>query len=168
MKKIIISALMLISATSFAQVAIGKTTVTNASVSLEFGEGNRGIILPYVDSETAVPAVEGSIIFDAAQKKVKYFNGTWQDLTVVNSGTVDLAPQQNLTEKTAAKTSIGTPTNTVGILVLEDNNKAMILPKVASPHLAIQDPAPGMMVYDTTKKLLCVYNGTEWSFWKPE
>ena len=159
---------MLISATSFAQVAIGKATVTNTSVSLEFGDGNRGILLPYVDSQSAVPATEGSIIYDAQTKKVKYFNGTWQDLTVVNSGTVDLAPQQNLTERTDAKTSIGTPTNTVGILVLEDTNKAMILPKVASPHLAIQNPAPGMMVYDTTKKLLCVYNGTEWSFWKPE
>ncbi|WP_279195775.1 hypothetical protein [Chryseobacterium indoltheticum] len=62
---------------------------------------------------------------------------------------------------------IGTPTATPGILVLEDTNKAMILPRVASPHLNIINPAPGMMVYDTTAKQLAVFNGTVWSFWKP-
>ena len=36
-------------------------------------------------------------------------------------------------------------------MVLADTNKAMVLPKVASPHLNIVNPAPGMMVYDTTK-----------------
>ncbi|WP_426480116.1 hypothetical protein [Chryseobacterium sp. R2ACT005] len=48
-----------------------------------------------------------------------------------------------------------------------DVNKAMILPKIASPHLNIVNPAAGMMVYDTTKKQLAIYNGTVWSFWKP-
>ncbi|WP_435524785.1 hypothetical protein [Chryseobacterium indoltheticum] len=39
---------------------------------------------------------------------------------------------------------------------MEDTDKAMILPKVASPHLNIINPAPGMMVYDTTAKQLAV------------
>jgi hypothetical protein len=56
---------------------------------------------------------------------------------------------------------------TPGILVLADTNKAMVLPKVASPHLKIVNPSPGMMVYDTTKKQLAVFNGAVWSFWKP-
>ena len=56
---------------------------------------------------------------------------------------------------------------TPGILVLADTNKAMVLPKVASPHLNIVNPSPGMMVYDTTSKQLAVFNGTVWSFWKP-
>ncbi|WP_262907374.1 hypothetical protein [Chryseobacterium sp. LC2016-27] len=43
----------------------------------------------------------------------------------------------------------------------------MILPKVASPHLNIINPSAGMMVYDTVKKQLAIYNGTVWSFWKP-
>ena len=73
------------------------------------------------------------------------------------------------TENTNAKVSIGTPTTAApaaGILVLEDQTKAMVLPRVASPHLNIIDPAPGMMVYDTTAKQLAVFNGTVWSFWK--
>jgi hypothetical protein len=43
----------------------------------------------------------------------------------------------------------------------------MVLPKVASPHLNIISPSAGMIVYDTIKKQLAVYNGTVWSFWKP-
>lgn len=35
----------------------------------------------------------------------------------------------------------------------------MILPKVASPHLNIINPAPGVMVYDTTNKQLAVLMG---------
>ena len=56
---------------------------------------------------------------------------------------------------------------TPGLLVLADTDKAMVLPKVASPHLNIVNPAAGMMVYDTTSKQLAVFNGTVWSFWKP-
>ena len=54
-----------------------------------------------------------------------------------------------------------------GILVLTDTNKAMILPKVASPHLNIINPSAGMMAYDTVKRQLAVFNGTVWSFYKP-
>ncbi|HRM13961.1 MAG TPA: hypothetical protein PLV47_13590, partial [Flavobacterium sp.] len=75
--------------------------------------------------------------------------------------------QASLTDKPDAKAAIGTPTATPGILVLEDSNKAMVLPKVPSPHLNIINPEPGMMVYDTTTKQLAVFNGKVWSFWKP-
>lgn len=71
------------------------------------------------------------------------------------------------TEYSDAKTGIGTLTATDGILVLEDTDKAMILPKVASPHLNIIDPAPGLIVYDTDSRQLAVYNGKVWSYWKP-
>ena len=74
--------------------------------------------------------------------------------------------QNAATENTLAKSAIGTLTATPGILVLEDTNKAMVLPKVASPHLNIVNPAPGMIVYDTFNKQLAVFNGTVWSFWK--
>lgn len=62
----------------------------------------------------------------------------------------------------------GNPTTdtTNGFFVLADTNKAMVLPKVADPHLNIINPEPGTMVYDTTSKLLAVYNGSVWTFWK--
>ena len=168
-----------LSTCAFAQVAIGKASV-NPSVSLEFydnADNVRGIVLPWVDSTGGVTgAVNGTIVYDTSDKKVKvkYASG-WKDLSVDATGTtvdpitnVDgLTLQNSLNDLDTAKVSIGTPTSTPGILVLEDTNKAMVLPKVASPHLNIVKPSPGMMVYDTTKKQLAVFNGTVWSFWKP-
>jgi hypothetical protein len=153
-------------------VAIGKSSVTNTSVSLEFGAENRGLLLPWVTSATSVTgAVDGTIIYDITDKKTKYLKaGSWFDLTIDTTGVVDTTLQDSLVEKTSAKAAIGkdaTTDATPGILVLTDKDKAMILPKVASPHLNIINPSAGMLVYDTTAHQLAVFNGTVWSFWKP-
>lgn len=160
-----------------AQVVIGKTSVTNTSVSLEFENGNRGLILPWTTSAANTSAaVNGTIIYDLSDHKVKVkYNTDWKDLSVDTSGTtVDpvtgtdgVTIQNTASEKTGAKTAIGPLTSTPGILVLESNDKAMILPKVNRPHLNIINPAPGMIAYDTTEKQLAVFNGKVWSFWKP-
>lgn len=156
----------------FSQVAIGKPSVTNTSVSLEFGAENRGLLLPWVTSATSVTgAVDGTIIYDITDKKAKYLKaGSWFDLTIDTTGTVDTTLQDSLVEKPNAKAAIGKDAatdTTSGILVLTDKDKAMILPKVASPHLNIINPSAGMMVYDTLAHQLVVFNGTVWSFWKP-
>ena len=126
--------------------------------------------------------VDGTIILDLSDKKVKYMrNGAWSSLTgalpltagatnYTTFNAIDSSLQDGKKEETGSKAAIGNlaATNTtVGALVLTDTNKAMVLPKVASPHLNIKNPTPGMMAYDTTKKQLAVYNGTVWSFWKP-
>ncbi len=161
-----------------SQITIGKQTVSNNSVSLEFGgTENRGLILPYITDKTAIN-LEGSVIYDTTDHKVKYLRdgGVWvniseDDGTVATIGKADLSIQGVAkTEMSTAKIAVGTDANndsTNGILVLTDKDKAMILPKVASPHINIINPAPGMMVYDTTSKQLAVFNGTAWSFWKP-
>lgn len=173
MKKIFISLFAFISACVYSQVAIGKSSVTNSSVSLEFGNTEaRGLLLPWVTSAGAVSgAVDGTMIFDTTDKKIKYRrNGSWFDLSINTTGTVNTALQDPLSEQTTAKTAIGSNAGTditPGILVLTDTNKAMILPKVDSPHLNIINPSPGMIVYDNVKHQLAVFNGTVWSFWKP-
>ncbi|WP_312767144.1 hypothetical protein [Epilithonimonas sp.] len=156
-----------------SQVAIGKNNVTNASVSLEFGDTQaKGMILPYVTDKSAITE-NGTILYNATTHKVEYLKDTnsWFDLSVDTAGVADLSIQgSDKTEQTVAKTTIGSNSatdTTPGILVLSDADKAMILPKVASPHLNIINPSPGMVVYDTTKRQLAVYNGTNWSFWKP-
>ena len=126
--------------------------------------------------------VDGTIILDLSDKKIKYRrNGAWSPLTgalplVANVTTyntftaIDSSLQDNKKEATNGKAAIGAngaTDTTAGILVLTDTDKAMVLPKVASPHLNIKNPTPGMMAFDTTKKQLAVYNGTVWSFWKP-
>ncbi|MDO5615428.1 MAG: hypothetical protein Q4G16_04500 [Cruoricaptor ignavus] len=170
---------MAISATGFAQVTIGGGVVNNTDVSLQFKDNeNKGVVLPWVstvantpdDSYKGLPnSVEGTLIYDITDKKVKYRKDSqWFDLSVDATGAVDYSLQNNKTENEKAKVSIGTQDSgdTDGILVLKDDNKAMILPREVSPHLNIKNPTPGTIVYDTLKKQLAVYNGTVWSFWK--
>ncbi|WP_312819729.1 hypothetical protein [Kaistella carnis] len=172
MNKIYIFLLSLTISSAYSQVALGKGSISNPSVSLEFGTENRGIILPWVNSAAAVTgAVNGTLIFDSADKKVKYLKaGSWFDLTVDTTGTVDTSLQNTLSELPSSTVAIGkTAANntTPGILVLTDKDKAMVLPKVANPHLNIVNPSAGMMVYDPVNKQLDVFNGAVWSFWKP-
>lgn len=162
---------MLISACVFSQVAIGKPSISSTSVSLEFGPENRGMVLPWVTKKENVSgAVNGTMVYDLADHKiwVKYAAG-WKDLSLDTTGTADSSLQDSIDDLANAKVSIGVPKTPAipGILVLEDDNKAMVLPKVASPHLNIINPAAGMMVYDTTKDQLAIFNGKVWSFWKP-
>lgn len=153
----------------FCQVALGKASVSNSSVSLEFADTEpKGLILPWVTSTTDVTgAVNGTLVFDTSDKKakVKLVSG-WKDLSLETNGAVNTSLQDPITENSKAKVTVGTPSSTPGILVLEDSSKAMILPKVVNPHLNIINPSPGMMVYDTVSKLLCFFNGSVWTFWK--
>ena len=194
MKNIIALLTLTVSTCAFAQVAIGKasisniptTTTPNTSISLEFGDyvagQGKGIIVPWVTSAAAVTGAEqGTVVFDTADKIMKYRknDGNWvalskNEITTVDgqanyntTGVVNTTLQASLTDNPDAKAAIGTPTATPGILVLEESNKAMVLPKVPSPHLNIINPEPGVMVYDTTTKQLAVFNGKVWSFWKP-
>ena len=194
MKYIIAFLTLTVSTCAFAQVAIGKasisniptTTTPNTSISLEFGDyvagQGKGIIVPWVTSAAAVTGAEqGTVVFDTADKIMKYRknDGNWvalskNEITTVDgqanyntTGVVNTTLQASLTDNPDAKAAIGTPTATPGILVLEESNKAMVLPKVPSPHLNIINPEPGVMVYDTTTKQLAVFNGKVWSFWKP-
>jgi len=169
-----------------AQVAIGKTT-TQTGVSLEFGAGPKGLILPWVTAAGNVSLNSGAnlkggaLIFDRTDSKVKLSrnNGAWVDLTVhtnelpaTGGNLVIAAPIQAspAVEQATAKLQIGGVfgDNTPGILVLADTNKAMIPPLVANPDTAIRTPAAGMIVYDQIKKLFCVYNGTVWSYWRAD
>lgn len=172
MRRIVILTLMFISGLAYSQIAIGRDNISSKSVSLEFGEGNRGLILPWVTSENAVEnAVQGTLIFDTTDKKVKVKKEDgWKDLTVSTSGQVDTSLQSNLKEYSDAGVMIGSTvsnSNAKGILVLSDKDKAMVLPKVANPHRNIVQPAAGMIVYDTVQKQLAVFNGKEWTFWEP-
>lgn len=82
---------------------------------------------------------------------------------------VDTALQNPFVERGNAKVIIGSDKTdpSPGILVLSDTDKAMILPKMASPHLNIKNPEAGTMAYDTLTHQLAVFNGTVWTFWKP-
>ena len=192
MKKIIISTLLLASSMAFSQVIIGDAVGTAAAnkksaVLLEFALGqNKGIILPYVRTmPSGVNLTEGTILVDATdatKAKVKYYNGSWQDLSSGNEANLNqfsvsggatqnvmTAQPSTVTEVADSKAVIGANSSAAkGVLVLESTTKAMVLPQVADVQNILK-PAPGMMVYinKTGAKRLAVFNGTKWSYWKP-
>lgn len=181
MKNIFAIAFITLMPMANAQVIIGDQVGTapaaqKASVLLEFAAGqNKGIILPYLRTLPASPT-EGTIALDATSAtaaRVKYYNGTWIDLSG-QDGNVTAALSSQLTvaqapELTGSKSIIGARTSAAdGVLVLESTTKAMILPTVGDVQ-NILSPSPGMMVYvnKSGAKRLAVFNGTRWSYWKP-
>jgi hypothetical protein len=192
MKKIIISTLLLASSMAFSQVIIGDAVGTAAAnkksaVLLEFALGqNKGIILPYVRTmPSGVNLTEGTILVDATdatKAKVKYYNGSWQDLSSGNEANLNqfsvsggatqnvmTAQPSTVTEVADSKAVIGANSSAAkGVLVLESTTKAMVLPIVAKTD-DVPDPAPGMMVYvnKTGAKRLAVFNGAKWTYWAP-
>lgn len=173
----------LVAVLSNAQVGIATQTFSTPSVSMEFPyePGNpdkaRGIVLPWVTSSQTMPnTIAGTLIFDLADKKVKYRKNSsiipWGDLTFDTTGQADTTSYTTIQENTSAKVVIGSVTALAeetpnAILILSDINKGMILPKVDN-YKNLPNPTAGLIVYDVTNQLLCTYNGTVWTFLKAE
>ena len=193
MKNILIP-IIIIAATSFANAQVvvdanangAASAPSSPSVILEFNKtpGTRGIVLPYVE-QLPTNAVGGTLVYDASagsEYKVKVKNqnnsGTgWIDLSVASGYSAAVENQVKtpqaapLQDKLPAKVIIGdqaAAASVEGVLVLQDSQKAMVLPKVSSINDVI-NPAPGMMVFvigtSPTEHRLAVYNGQQWSFW---
>lgn len=183
MKKILIINFIIYSFIASAQVAIGKSSLSSSSVSLEFGDSNpingyRGVVLPWVTSEADLSStpVNGTIIFDLSTYKVKVKKTAagWTDLTVkdisqtlpgITNQTVDTSLQDTKTDLPSARVIIGDPRESASGILILNTNRAMVLPKVPSPHLNIKSPSAGMMAFDTDTNKLAIFNGSVWTFW---
>ncbi len=172
MKTYIITLAVLLFSIIQAQVAIGKEAVDGTDTILDFGgDDNKGIILPWVET---VPTETSSFYFDTETSKVKFqLTNSVLDLSVKGIQTeFDLTrygyDQYKENPITVNGTVIGAQSSTkVGALVLEqslDPQVAMILPKVTA-YSNVGNPEPGTIVYDSTAKMLCVYDGEQWAFW---
>lgn len=177
MKKItLLSFLCLVIINVRAQVAIGKTNITNTSVVLEFDNttaNKKGIILSAVENlnnalSTANPlANNGTFLFDRTDDRVKmYENNTWVNLSDPGSET-KIAINTSAEIISNQGVIMGSPTSDAkGVLVLEAVDKAMVLPWIQNPHQNVKNPYPGMMCYDTASKSLAVFDGSFWNYWK--
>ena len=161
--------------TANSQIAIGKSAVTNSSVSLEFGNDKKGLVLPWVTNTSAVDllgAVNGTFVYDLSDHKIKVkINNLWKDFSINDGGTANDALQSTKTENPTARVIIGANpgnVNTPGVLVLSDTDKAMVLPTVENPYLNIANPTPGTIAYNSLTKQVEFFNGTVWTFWKAE
>lgn len=169
MKNIFFSLMMLGTIVSAsAQVAIGKENVVGTSTLLDFETNFRGIILPAV-SMADVPALDennnGTFLFDLDTQTIQMFeNETWIALSDIGNAS---AISVNSADEDGQGVIIGAEnTSALGALVLEASDKAMILPKIADPHLTVKSPYPGMICYDTASKTLAVFDGSVWNYWK--
>lgn len=170
MKKIIYSTIIcLFTQITSAQVAIAKENVDGNNTILDFNStptNTLGLILPAVNSLTALTASNnGTFLFDKTDKKVKmYEKNGWVPLSDAGDASAIIP---NSTPEIGREVIIGAPSSPAkGILVLESNNKALILPKVSNPHISVKSPYPGMLCYDTTSKSLAVFDGVNWNYWK--
>ncbi|WP_228452030.1 hypothetical protein [Chryseobacterium sp. G0186] len=167
-KNISIAIALVIFNFSFAQVAIGKQVVDGASTVLDFDNvsGNtRGLILPATAGLPTGSLVNGTLVFDVTDNKVKvYENDVWKPLTDAGNSTAVVV---NSSADEGKGVIIGASSSTAdGVLVLESSDKAMILPQIATPHINVKNPYPGMICYDRTSKALAVFDGAVWSYWK--
>lgn len=168
LKNISIAITLVVFNLSIAQVAIGKQTVDGNSTVLDFdnASGNtKGIILPATSGLPTGSLVNGTFVFDVNDNKVKvYENDVWKPLSDAGSSSAVVV---NNSAELGKGVVIGDSSSTAdGVLVLEASDKAMILPQIATPHLNVKNPYPGMMCYDTTSKSLAVFDGSVWNYWK--
>ncbi|RKT01686.1 hypothetical protein [Chryseobacterium defluvii] len=158
--------------TVHAQVAFGKDNIVNQSALVEFGTGNKGIVLPSVAA--APGSVGGTFVFNTSRKAVEVYeginnnnNGGWTSLTDENQGVVHSFSNAGPDVTGTKGVIIGAGSTTKpGILVLESTTKAMVLPLVANPHTTVKGAIAGTMVYDTAADMLAIYDGQNWSYWK--
>ncbi|WP_250254826.1 hypothetical protein [Chryseobacterium sp. Marseille-Q3244] len=167
-KNISIAIAFFIFNTSIAQVAIGKQVVDGNSTVLDFNNvsGNtNGLILPATSGLPTGSLVNGTFVFDVTDNKVKvYENDVWKSLSDAGNSSAVIA---NNSAEVGKGVVIGVSSSTAdGVLVLESPDKAMILPQIATPHINVKNPYPGMMCYDTTSKTLAIFDGSVWNYWK--
>lgn len=152
----------------FSQVAIGKQMIDGSSTVLDFNNvpGNtKGIILPATSGFPTASLVNGTFIFDVTDNKIKvYENDAWKSLSDAGNSSAVIKNNSTETGKGVIMGDNKSPAD--GVLVLESQNKAMILPKITTPHLNVKTPYPGMMCYDTASKTLAIFDGSVWNYWK--
>lgn len=166
MKKIILTIALVTVGMLQAQIAIGKDDVDGSGI-LDFATGDaRGIMLPRV-TEAAGITTPGTLYYDADLMKVICKGHTEEDLSVKEGEFAMTATYTALDEEgdgVILGDGSGAPVPE-GVLVLDDPARALILPKVASPHLNIKNPEAGLICYDTDSDMLAVYDGKQWAFW---
>ena len=167
MKKIILIIPLIAPIIIFSQVSIGKASVDGDGI-LDFeNPAQGGIILPAVTSlPTGSAATNGTIIYDYNDGAVKIReNNSWTQLTPESGDTSSI--NLNTSPDTGNGVIIGSNTASAdGVLVLESQTKALILPKIDRPHLNLVNPHPGTICYDTYNQALAVFDGSKWYFYK--
>lgn len=151
--------------TLHAQLSIGKHSVEGDGM-LDFAPGiNKGIILPNVSIIPTENLVGGTLLFNGITNVIQYYNGTaWKNLSDLGHPNVFYNAGSDIAVNGVVLGSSSTTTAS-GILILESQTKALILPKIYMPEQSIKSPVAGTICYDTYRKALAVFDGINWMYW---
>lgn len=156
--------LILINLNLNAQIAIGKDYVDGDAL-IDFAENEGGLILPIV-SDLPLGNYTGTLLVDENTATVKAgTNSAWISLT--DTGRIDESSAIKVRDKKSKGAVVGHETATAeGVLVLENDSKALVLPKVYDPVNTLRSPIIGTICYDTKSETIAIFDGKYWSFWK--
>lgn len=152
-----------------AQLLVNTELPHSPAVILDFNQDPNnamGLVLPIVN-EITQNMVNGTMLFDKSDRRVKYKKkGKWVSLSYVD-GILD-NHIENPSVDIESSTYVGEDINLAvkGVLVLESENKAMVLPHVKDPLINVKNPYPGMICYDPTTKAMFLYDGRYWNIWR--
>ena len=139
--------------------------LSNQSTLMQFQDNDtRGIILPAnINAQTS--PTNGTFILDQSDKKVKMFeNNSWVNLS--EEGELSSLITNNSTDNGEGVIVGADSSNAEGVLVLESDDKALVLPRINDPVTNVNSPYPGMIAYDTKSKTIAIFDGKVWNFWK--
>lgn len=149
--------------TQYTQAQVGMGTITtDASAVLEIKANGLavGLLMPRLTTTQRDATIKspntGLIIYNTTNKglEVTITGSLWAD--IVNGTKSAVA-----TGTTSSTGKIGIGTNTPdanAILDVTATNKGVLLPKAASDPTGVE----GMIYYNTTSKVVKLYNGTSW------
>lgn len=152
-----ISIFLLFTTVSTAQVLIGNITAASSnSVSVEFGSEARGVLLEPIDLPTTASA--GTIIFDDNSGSLRYYDGSsWSPVTT--GGLTNTVSNYTTTGSVIINNDHSAAD---GIFIIEETDKALVLPVINNGSLQIKNPVAGLLYYDSAIKSVMVYNGNNW------
>lgn len=150
----------------FSQIGIGISSVKGSAL-IDFAENTtNGMILPHVnDVDNMLVDTKGTIVFDEKSKKVKYFDG--EKWISMNREEGKLSDSFSFQEYDVSQGVIigNEKSDASGVLILESNDRALVLPKISDPAKNVTSPYPGMICYDTVSNNVYFFNGLVWEFW---
>lgn len=156
-----------------AQVAIEQNYITNPAVILEFNDqwdevealrNAKGIVLPIVSNLDAA-SVPGTVYIDAVDNQIKVVTAAGTSLLSTASAAYDFVAPDPTVADVGEGVRIGEEDSAPGVLVLNDPEKAMVLPVVESV-INVRNPQPGMWVYEHRSKAMAFFNGSVWTLYQ--
>lgn len=152
-----------------AQVGIERSDVRGDGI-MDFPESaTKGILLPRILDRTSVPVVPGAMAFNLTSQQIEIYHpdSGWESMAEPSVVLVEpLSAYSELSPENGVIISAGNFSTTppVGVLVLESDDKALILPQVPDVTL-LPSPEAGMIAYDMSMQSMAIFNGSVWNFW---